>query len=605
MICAFVFLLPHAGWSTIYYLSLSGADSNAGTSPAAAWKTITKANLMSYSPGDQLLLQGGATFSGNLYFTNSGSAASPILVGSYGSGRATINAGNSFGLSAYNCAGMVISNLNFIGAGRTTNGSSGISFYNDGGGAAKVLDFIRISQVEVSGFTNRGIVFGAWNSSNAFSNVSVTYADVHDNGGCGIQSYAYQPNLHTNFYFGYCRMWNNPGVTNSASNSGSGIVLADVNTAMIEHCQAWTNGWIGHGACGIWCYDSTRVTIQYCESHHNRTSSTDDGDGFDLDGGVTASVMQYNYSHDNDAAGFALFEYNGAPPHSNNIVRFNISQNDGRKNGYGGLSFWNGGGLMRDCEIYNNTVFISAALSGTPSAVHFSSSVTNLHFRNNLFITTNSLQLISSLVSTHSGVLFQGNDYWSSGSPFAVQWGASSYNSLSAWQSAGQEKFGTTNVGFNLDPRLNNPGGGGTIGNTDLLKTLSAYQQQTYSPLCEAGLNLSSLFGLNPGSVDYYGTAIPNGLGSDIGAQDARLTLTLVTNAMESGHLTATYWRTSPTRTNLVYVAQTSTNLVTWTDNGALPVLTNQLGNGVESVKVSDSGTGSRRFVRLKATLTP
>jgi len=41
--------------------------------------------------------------------------------------------------------------------------------------------------------------------------------------------------------------------------------------------------------------------------------------------------MQYNYSHDNDGAGYGIYEYVGAPPWSNNIVRFNISQNDGAR----------------------------------------------------------------------------------------------------------------------------------------------------------------------------------------------------------------------------------------------------------------------------------
>lgn len=170
----------------------------------------------------------------------------------------------------------------------------------------------------------------------------------------------------------------------------------------------------------------------------------------------------------------------------------------------------------------------------------------------------------------------------------------------------GRKKFGTTNVGFNLDPRLNHPGGGGTVGNTDLLNTLAAYQLQAYSPLCEAGLNLPGWFGLNPGPVDYFGNAISNGLAYDIGAHDARLPLILVTNAVESGQLTASYLRTSPTRTNLVYVAQTSTNLLDWADNGALPALTNQLGNGVESVKVMDTaGAADKLFLRLMARLAP
>ena len=44
-----------------------------------------------------------------------------------------------------------------------------------------------------------------------------------------------------------------------------------------------------------------------------------DGVGFDFDGGVTNSVMQYNYSHDNDAAGFLRAQYAFAPQPMKNI----------------------------------------------------------------------------------------------------------------------------------------------------------------------------------------------------------------------------------------------------------------------------------------------
>ena len=45
-----------------YYLSPAGSDANAGTSPATAWQTISRANAHTFGPGDQVLLQAGATF---------------------------------------------------------------------------------------------------------------------------------------------------------------------------------------------------------------------------------------------------------------------------------------------------------------------------------------------------------------------------------------------------------------------------------------------------------------------------------------------------------------------------------------------------------------
>ena len=55
-----------------------------------------------------------------------------------------------------------------------------------------------------------------------------------------------------------------------------------------------------------------------------------DGDGFDLDGGVTNSVIQYCYSHDNDGPGLMLYGYTdaGVATWNNNTIRYCVSQND-------------------------------------------------------------------------------------------------------------------------------------------------------------------------------------------------------------------------------------------------------------------------------------
>ena len=87
-----------------YYVSVSGNNSNAGTSPAQAWRTIGKVNEKTFAAGDRILFQGASVFSGTLSFTaaDQGTAAAPIIVGSYGVGRAIINGGNGTALMLYN-----------------------------------------------------------------------------------------------------------------------------------------------------------------------------------------------------------------------------------------------------------------------------------------------------------------------------------------------------------------------------------------------------------------------------------------------------------------------------------------------------------------------
>src|SRR3954471_1097840 len=73
-----------------YYVSPAGDDAAAGTSPDTAWRTLAKVNNTQLQPGDAVLLQAGATFTGPLVPWGSGSAAAPVVFGSYGTGRATV-----------------------------------------------------------------------------------------------------------------------------------------------------------------------------------------------------------------------------------------------------------------------------------------------------------------------------------------------------------------------------------------------------------------------------------------------------------------------------------------------------------------------------------
>ena len=60
----------------------------------------------------------------------------------------------------------------------------------------------------------------------------------------------------------------------------------------------------------------------------------------------------------------------------------------------------------------------------------------------------------------------------------------------------GQEKLANgTLTGTSTNPLFVAPGGGGTIGNANLLNTLSAYKLQSTSPLKNTAMNLVTTFG--------------------------------------------------------------------------------------------------------------
>ena len=263
--------------ATTYYVSNTGSDTNAGTSISAPWQSISKVNVRTFVAGDVILFAGGQSFGGSLGFDSSdtGTAANPITVSSYGTGRATIAAGLGNGFVAYNCAGFVISNLNFFGNGSTVNTKDGVTFFTDSANNL-VLDGITVHQVDVSGFGGQGISFGS-SGNNYYRNVSISFSSVHDNLQGGIATFAQHPYSHTNIYVGYCVAYNNFGDPAATENTGNGIVLGYVSGAVVEYCVSHDNGKNnfvqGKGPVGIWAHNSQFVTLQFNESHHNHTAS--------------------------------------------------------------------------------------------------------------------------------------------------------------------------------------------------------------------------------------------------------------------------------------------------------------------------------------------
>ena len=71
-----------------YYISATGDDAADGTSPATAWQTLNRATAAQLPPGTQVLLEGGAQFTGPLALTaeDAGDPGNPVYVGSYGQG---------------------------------------------------------------------------------------------------------------------------------------------------------------------------------------------------------------------------------------------------------------------------------------------------------------------------------------------------------------------------------------------------------------------------------------------------------------------------------------------------------------------------------------
>jgi hypothetical protein len=378
MLFLLLFLLllnPAAAIAADHFIAEGGDDTNTGDSPAQAWRSIERANHAVLHPGDRILLQGGGRFAGPLLLSiaDSDPAAErrPVTVSSYGGGSATIDAGAGPGILVPNAGGVAIVGVRVLGAGSTANGSDGILFRNDRPGD-RLLAGIVVEDVEVAGFGRNGLHLEGANRRSGYQNVRFERVVAHDNALAGVLTSAAEPGVHRDVVVRFSDAYRNPGVPGLKTNSGNGIVLGGVAGGTVEHSRAWENGALcdfEDGGAGIWTYSSDHIVIQFNESFANRTGGPSDGDGFDLDGGVTNSVMRYNYSHDNDGAGYLLAQFWGASAFHGNAVYHNVSIGDGRKNHYGGIQVWS---TVADTDIHDNAVYVAASpRGGQPSTVGF------------------------------------------------------------------------------------------------------------------------------------------------------------------------------------------------------------------------------------------
>jgi hypothetical protein len=506
-----------------YYVSPHGSDSAKGTSPYHPWKTIDRVNKQVLKPGDMVLFQGKKSFKGSLYVPSKegGTSSKPVIFSNYGKGRATIYSGSKPALDVAQTAGIAITNMILVGGGMTSNKTPGIHIHADW--ANRKLSYIHIRNVEVRKYGREGILINAGGSGSSFSAVKVQDARLHDNLYGGLK--ATGQSRGKNWVVDHVSAYNNPGSRSAKGVTGSGIFIADVDNAVVQYSVAANNGRDGAAPVGIWAAGSNNVTFQYNEAYGNKTKAISDGGGFDFDWDVTNSVMQYNYSHGNDGPGFLL--YAGSHISRNNVIRYNVSENDGRKNGKAGIQI---GGDVQNVLVHNNTVYFSSTGKSTSAAfqAHDWGSngkvPKNIQVRDNIFYTEGGANLLflTQNVASKGSLKFAGNAYYSGGGKFNIQWGNSGYKTLGDWRhKKGQETLNGRATGFVGNPRLQGVGKGVTFGNAELLKNLTGYRLQKKSPLINKGESHPTFLN-SVVKHDFFGDKALKGGRHDIGADEAR-----------------------------------------------------------------------------------
>lgn len=436
--------------SSTYHLDPGGDDDAAGTTPARAWRTLRRLSAAELRPGDRVLLRAGARFAGplTLRVAGGGDAERPVVVGASGPGRATIDAGDGFGVYAQDAGGITLRDLEVVGSGSARNRSSGVMFHTTAG-ARSTLRGVRVERLEVHGFGRWGLSVGAEGDA-GYAGVALRRINAHDNGRGGVLTYGQRRNQHRDVRVEHCAAYANRGEPGLRENSGSGIALGNVDGGVIRRCTTYDNGGANdfeEGGIGIWAYDSRGLLIERNVSYDNRTGGPSDGGGFDLDQNVSDSVLQDNVSHDNDGAGYLIYHGPDTAAHSGNVVRRNVSRLDGRRNGYGGIRV---GGRNPGLLVSRNYVEIGRSDHGTPAALQLwtehSGGYEGVTVRDNRFVARDGARLVDNLAAARiagRGVRLERNSYEPRGTQELIVWGGRRFLDLGEWRRAtGQERRG-------------------------------------------------------------------------------------------------------------------------------------------------------------------
>src|SRR5581483_11141782 len=135
-----------------WYVNNSGADNGTG-SKKAPFKTVNRINSVRLRTGDTVYFRSGQTFEGTLELKEglTGSKRKPIVIKSYGKGRAIIDGKDSSGIRVYKGSFIKLEHLYLKGSGRKTgNVKDGLAILN--------CKNIEINDLNISGFQKSGLL---------------------------------------------------------------------------------------------------------------------------------------------------------------------------------------------------------------------------------------------------------------------------------------------------------------------------------------------------------------------------------------------------------------------------------------------------------------
>ncbi|WP_327232210.1 right-handed parallel beta-helix repeat-containing protein [Streptomyces murinus] len=400
-----------AAAGTYYYVDPDGSDTADGRTPATAWRSLAKVDAQTLLPGDTVRFRAGGRWTGQLSPKGSGTAADPVVLTSYGSGAKPLIEGGGTVDAAIRISDehdIVVAGFEVTNSGSGTTPRIGIGVdATDMGAVAGVV--VRDNQVhaiqgassggQASNPSAGGIIVSARGTRTPtyYENLAIEDNEVYDTRSYGIVTWSQWmqregwnslwPDL-MGIPAGDFRPWTpSTGVVvrgNSVHDvSAGGITVMQASGALIEHNRV-ERAARQHGNVGIWWAGADDTMVRFNEvSGTKYWGLAGDGTAFDADASVHRSLVQYNFSHDNEGGFFIAVSTGSAPAEA--TVRYNVSQGDA--NQVFALST-----NARNIDVYNNTVWVPLTpfIANNPDRASFSlvkvwsSTVQGVRFRNNV-----------------------------------------------------------------------------------------------------------------------------------------------------------------------------------------------------------------------------
>ncbi|MEO5647419.1 MAG: DNRLRE domain-containing protein, partial [Chitinophagaceae bacterium] len=398
-----------------YYLdAVEGDDNNDGISALTAWRTLNKINATYLSTGAKIYFKSGQTFTGLFNISNTGTAASPVIVDVYGgtAPAAIRGQGQPSAVFAYNRSYLEIKNLivtNYRpGVIASADVFSAITIINEDAGTLNhiyfdniIVDSVNSSNDEADGGTvyNGGLRFYTVGSrvQSKFNDVIITNCTFQNlsRTGCNFRSDWELRNVNTTFgqALGDGRTDNwipntNVVITDNIFRqiAGNGLIVRVSHKALVEGNFFDSCGTIISGNA-TFCFNTDSTIYQFNEAQNTVYNTGDtDARGIDADFRTKATVIQYNYLHNNGLGGVVATggdQTAGQIPERFNVtsvIRYNLLENNARQ----GVSF---SGAINGLDVYNNTLYADATESNVliVRMAIWAVAPKNVRFKNNIF----------------------------------------------------------------------------------------------------------------------------------------------------------------------------------------------------------------------------